>query len=127
MIILHGIFSSNESMSELVSMVTSAHPGTQIYNIDGYDNVESILENMWSQVHKFKKKMLPIFENSPDGVNMICFSQGNVVLVCCVVTLSSCCVVAMYVYLCYCIVTLCYCVKLLCCHLGCYQCYCVTA
>lgn len=93
MIILHGIFSSNDSMSELVSMVTSAYPGTLIHNIDGYDGLES-MENLWSQVKKFRKKMLPIFENSPDGVNMICFSQGivnfHLVTSCVVVVLSPC-------------------------------------
>lgn len=56
-------------------MVTKAHPGTQIYNIDGFDNMESV-DNMWKQVDWFKQQMLPIFKNSTDGVNMICYSQG---------------------------------------------------
>ena len=63
-------------MSNLVSMVTEAHPGTQVYNIDGYDGLSS-LHNMWTQTQYFKEKMLPIFENSTNGVNMICFSQGR--------------------------------------------------
>ena len=62
-------------MTDLVSMVKTAHPGTQVYNIDGFDNLYS-MEKMWDQVAKFKKKMLPIMMNSTDGVNMICFSQG---------------------------------------------------
>lgn len=57
-------------------MVTKAHPGTQVYNIDGFDDMKS-LDNLWKQVDWFKKKMLPIFKNYTDGgVNMICFSQG---------------------------------------------------
>lgn len=74
-IVLHGIFSDAANMDSLCDMIQSAHPGTQIYNIDGFDDMDSVL-NMWEQVKSFKEKMLPIFKNSTDGVNMICFSQG---------------------------------------------------
>ena len=63
-------------MNNMVSMVIKAHPGTQVYNIDGFDQLDS-LRNMWAQVDWFKKQMLPIFKNSTDGVHMICYSQGN--------------------------------------------------
>lgn len=76
-IILHGIFSDAANMNDLVKFITTAHPGTPIYNIDGYDDASS-MENMWTQVNFFKKKMLPIFQNSTKGVNMICYSQGSV-------------------------------------------------
>ena len=62
-------------MTDLTSFVTKAHPGTKIYNIDGFDDTES-LEGMWKQVDAFKNKMLPVFSSSPNGVHMICFSQG---------------------------------------------------
>ena len=76
MIVLHGIFSDAANMNDLINMITTAHPGTPIYNIDGYDDARS-MEGMWTQVDYFKKKMLPIFKNSSQGVNMICFSQGE--------------------------------------------------
>ncbi len=64
-------------MSDLVSLIESAHPGTRVYNLDGYDDILSMLP-MWEQVDYFRKIMLPIFENSTnEGVNMICFSQGQ--------------------------------------------------
>lgn len=75
-ILLHGVLAKADNMDELASMITSAHPGTQIYNIRGYGNLDS-MEKMWTQVNGFRKKMLPIFENSTDGVNMLCYSQGN--------------------------------------------------
>ena len=75
-IILHGILSDAANMRGLASMVTTAHPGTVVYNIDGYDDKDSMV-GMWEQVEYFRKKMLPIFQNSTDGVNMICFSQGS--------------------------------------------------
>lgn len=67
-------------MESLEAMVKKAHPGTVVYNIDGFDDVVSVLQPMWKQVDSFKQKMMPIFENSTDGVNMICFSQGKLVL-----------------------------------------------
>lgn len=75
-IVLHGIFSDSKHMNNMVSMVTKAHPGTAVYNIDGFDHSMS-LSNMWKQVDWFKKQMVPIFRNSTDGVHMICYSQGN--------------------------------------------------
>ena len=75
-IILHGIFSDAPNMVDLSNMIKKAHPGTVVYNIDGYDNAES-LRDMWTQVNGFRKKMMPIFKNSTEGVNMICFSQGQ--------------------------------------------------
>lgn len=75
-IVLHGIFSDAAAMNDLVHMITTAHPGTRVYNIDGFDDLASVTENMWKQVYSFQKKMLPIFQNSTEGVNMICFSQG---------------------------------------------------
>ena len=73
---LHGIFSSASNMESLGDMIQSAHPGTQIYNIDGFDDEDSMMVDMMTQVDGFRKKMMPIFKNSTDGVNMICFSQG---------------------------------------------------
>lgn len=35
---MHGIFSSYESMDDLVSLIQSAHPGTEVYNIDAYND-----------------------------------------------------------------------------------------
>ena len=73
---LHGIFSDAENMNSLGDMISKAHPGTQVYNIDGYDDMES-MEGMWKQVDYFKKQMMPIFQNSTDGVHLLCFSQGT--------------------------------------------------
>lgn len=77
MILLHGIFSNAATMDDLAALITTAHPGTPIYSIDGYDDAYS-MESMWTQVDSFQKKMLPIFQNSTEGVNMICYSQGSV-------------------------------------------------
>ncbi len=50
--------------------------GTEMYNIDGYDAEYSLLP-MWRQVNEIKGRMLPIMQNAKYGVNLSCFSQGE--------------------------------------------------
>ena len=76
MIIFHGIFSKAKDMEDLVGLIQRDHPGTEVHNIDGFDDLESMTE-MWEQVASIKSKMMPIFNSATDGVNMICFSQGK--------------------------------------------------
>ena len=75
MILFHGIFSNAKNMEDLVSLIQSAEPGTQVYNIDGFDDMDS-LAPMWDQVEDIRAKMLPIMTNLTDGGHLICFSQG---------------------------------------------------
>jgi hypothetical protein len=79
-IIFHGIFSDAKNMEDLVNLIQSAEPGTPVYNIDGYDNEES-LAPMWEQVESIRAKMVPIMSNLTDGGHLICFSQGEWTLV----------------------------------------------
>ncbi len=63
-------------MDDLVALVKGAHNGTEVHNIDGYDDLQS-LTPMWEQVTNIKAKMLPIMQQAKDGINLICFSQGE--------------------------------------------------
>ena len=72
-------------MDDLVAHIKGAHNGTEVYNIDGYDDAES-LTPMWEQVTNIKAKMLPIMQQAKDGINLICFSQGESDLHCSVVS-----------------------------------------
>ena len=38
---MHGILSNAETMTELVQFVKKAHPGTEVYNVDLYDDLVS--------------------------------------------------------------------------------------
>lgn len=72
----HGIFSGPEYLCLLKKYVEDALPGIEVYNIDGFNNLESTA-NMWKQLEGIRAKMIPIFEKHPDGVNMLCYSQGE--------------------------------------------------
>ena len=63
-------------MDDLVSLIQSAEPGTHVYNIDGFDDMDS-LTPMWEQVECIRSKMVPIMSNLTDGGHLICFSQGE--------------------------------------------------
>ena len=74
-ILMHGILASYEDMEGLMSMISAAHPGTKLTNIDAYNDLES-LKTLWTQVDGVYKRMKPVMDSADDGVNLICYSQG---------------------------------------------------
>lgn len=73
---MHGIFDGPVQMGDMASLIQNAQPGTAVYTIDGYNDLDSMTQ-MWDQVNNIREKMQPIFDNSTDGVNLICYSQGE--------------------------------------------------
>ena len=63
-------------MLMLETYIKEALPGVTVYNIDAFNNLESTTY-MWKQLDGIRTKMLTIFEDHPEGVNMICYSQGS--------------------------------------------------
>lgn len=59
----------------LYNFDSQVHPGTQVALIDLYDNLAS-LKPLWKQVQGFRKAIYPITQKAPDGVHLLCFSQG---------------------------------------------------
>jgi len=74
-ILLHGILSAHEEMETLADYITTAHPGTEIYNIALYEKSSSADTPLWTQLHGIVDKIRSVLENST-GVHMICHSQG---------------------------------------------------
>lgn len=75
-IMMHGILSSALDLEILRERISSSHPGTDILNVDLYENLDSI-KPMWDQVAGVMKKVIPFMANATDGVNMVCYSQGK--------------------------------------------------
>lgn len=42
-VVLHGIVASDASMAGFVNYIQTAHPGTQVLNVDGYNDLVSSL------------------------------------------------------------------------------------
>lgn len=55
---------------------TQTHPGTAVTVLDLFDGRES-LRPLWEQVQGFREAVTPIMAKAPEGVNLICYSQGR--------------------------------------------------
>ena len=75
-IVMHGILSDAADQEQLVGMIKKAHQGTEVLNVDLYNDLDSIFVNLWEQVDGVYAKMKPFMNASKDGVNLVCFSQG---------------------------------------------------
>ncbi|KAJ8792090.1 hypothetical protein J1605_020149 [Eschrichtius robustus] len=54
------------------------HPGTVVTVLDLFDGRES-LRPLWEQVQGFREAVAPIMAKAPQGVHLICYSQGGLV------------------------------------------------
>ncbi len=78
-IFMHGILTDPKGEYDYVSkFILKAHPGTNITLISAYAGVES-LEPMWTQVNYIRGQMESIMKENPEGVHLLCFSQGGLV------------------------------------------------
>eukprot|EP00731_Ephydatia_muelleri_P021333 Em0013g1060a len=74
LVVMHGILSSYDSMTNMVQFIQKAHPGTEVLNVDAYNDADSV-SPMWDQVNGVQSKIQSFVEGAPDGVHMICYSQ----------------------------------------------------
>ncbi|XP_041843905.1 lysosomal thioesterase PPT2-A-like [Melanotaenia boesemani] len=77
-IIVHGLFDGPKEFRKLSGFITKVHPGTEVMTISLYDNMAS-LKPMWKQVNDFRKTIDCIMHKYPDGVHLLCFSQGGLI------------------------------------------------
>lgn len=77
-VIVHGLFDSSGDFKNLLRYINESHPGTNVTVIDLFDRTAS-LQPMWKQVDGFKAAIYPILQNSAEGVNFICYSQGGLI------------------------------------------------
>lgn len=77
-VIVHGIFDGPKQFETLSLFIDKVHPGTEVTTIDLYDNMAS-LKPLWKQVQGFRKAIDSIMKNAPDGVHLLCFSQGGLI------------------------------------------------
>jgi len=75
-IAMHGIIAAASEYDTLLSWLEKVHPGTETFAVDLYDHMSSVV-NMMEQVDVIKDVMSKYMQKYPDGVHMICFSQGG--------------------------------------------------
>ncbi|XP_045148406.1 lysosomal thioesterase PPT2 isoform X3 [Echinops telfairi] len=77
-IVVHGLFDSSYSFRHLLEYINQTHPGTAVTVLDLFDGRES-LRPLWEQVQGFREAVAPIMAKAPQGVHLICYSQGGLV------------------------------------------------
>ncbi|OWF36334.1 Lysosomal thioesterase PPT2-B [Mizuhopecten yessoensis] len=77
-IFMHGIIAAPDEADPLRGFVEEAFPGTNVTAIDAFNHLQSVVP-MWTQINTIKEMVRESLVNSPEGVNLICFSQGGLI------------------------------------------------
>ena len=75
-LLIHGILSEAKYLQDLETMIESEHPGTEVYLVSLYPELESFVP-LQRQLKYWRAKIEPVMKNATEGVNLICHSQGN--------------------------------------------------
>ena len=75
-VLVHGIMDNAESMEGMKQFIVEAHPGTNVTLVNLFSDLLS-LTDMWDQVAGFGDTIRDVMANSPDGIHLLCFSQGG--------------------------------------------------
>ncbi|XP_060067982.1 lysosomal thioesterase PPT2-A-like [Ylistrum balloti] len=77
-VFMHGIVAAADEADPLRGFVEEAFPGTNVTSINAFNHLQSVVP-MWTQINTIKEMVRDSLVNSPDGVNLICFSQGGLI------------------------------------------------
>ncbi|KAK7094800.1 lysosomal thioesterase PPT2-A-like [Littorina saxatilis] len=77
-VFVHGILSDAAEFNIMKPWIQKDFPGVNTYALAAYPDIYS-LQPMWVQVEKFSEQLQSIMDKSPDGVKLICYSQGGVI------------------------------------------------
>uniref|UniRef100_UPI00358E3AB4 lysosomal thioesterase PPT2-A-like isoform X1 n=2 Tax=Myxine glutinosa TaxID=7769 RepID=UPI00358E3AB4 len=75
-VLIHGVLDGPKDLRSLRKVIEKAHPRTNVTIIAKYDYLYS-LEPMWKQVAGFCDSIRPIVNSAPNGIHLICYSQGG--------------------------------------------------
>ena len=75
-VLVHGLFGSNSTWANTKKFILSDFADADITEVTVFEGIKS-LENMWTQVNRTYKQIQPVLDKAPDGVTLICYSQGT--------------------------------------------------
>ena len=75
-VLVHGLFGSNTTWVNTKKFILADFPTASITEVTVFDGIGS-LENMWTQVKGTYEQIQPVLDKAPDGVTLICYSQGT--------------------------------------------------
>ena len=74
-IFISGIDGSEDELASVKEFVLPAYPDANITTVTEFHGIKGYTE-MWTQVEKTHELIRPVLDSAPDGVTMICLSQG---------------------------------------------------
>ncbi|EFX72411.1 hypothetical protein DAPPUDRAFT_308302 [Daphnia pulex] len=77
-VIVHGIWDKKTSLDFMADRIRQAHPGTNVTVVDLLHGTSS-LAPMWDQVEAFGAVARQISMENPEGIHLLCYSQGGLV------------------------------------------------
>uniref|UniRef100_A0A3Q3X8K7 palmitoyl-CoA hydrolase n=1 Tax=Mola mola TaxID=94237 RepID=A0A3Q3X8K7_MOLML len=77
-VIVHGILDGPKEFKALSYYINKVHPGTEVTVIGLYDYLASLMP-LWRQVQGFRRAVWSIMQKAPDGIHLLCFSQGGLI------------------------------------------------
>ena len=76
-VLVHGILSTGGELYQLAKQIRIAHPGTNATVLQYVENKLETLEPLKGQLNKLTELVKPIMSSSPNGIHLICHSQGR--------------------------------------------------
>ncbi|XP_012566774.2 lysosomal thioesterase PPT2-B isoform X1 [Hydra vulgaris] len=77
-VLIHGVLSDASHMIDMKGIIEKHHPGTNIILLKLYPEIESFVP-LPRQLRFWSEKLKPIMLNNPDGIHLICHSQGGLI------------------------------------------------
>ncbi|KAI9556144.1 hypothetical protein GHT06_018718 [Daphnia sinensis] len=77
-VIVHGIWDKRTSLDFMANRIREVHPGTSVTVVDLLHGTSS-LAPMWEQVEAFGAVARQVNTENPDGIHLLCYSQGGLV------------------------------------------------
>lgn len=77
-IFMHGLLAGEKEVIHFKEYLNKYHPGTNVTFIDDFKYLDSF-QPLWNQVQKIRIRMHDIMLEHPEGVHLVCFSQGGLI------------------------------------------------
>lgn len=77
-IFMHGILAGKSEVKDFEMYLNQYHPGTNLSVIDKFQYLKSFAP-LWKQVGDVRDLMAKIMSEHPEGVHLVCFSQGGLI------------------------------------------------
>ncbi|XP_052673629.1 lysosomal thioesterase PPT2-A-like isoform X1 [Crassostrea angulata] len=77
-VFIHGFNGTSEDGDLIKDIIQKMHPGTLYYTANAFNRTDTV-KPLWEEVAIVKPQLVKYMKAHPDGINLICYSQGGLV------------------------------------------------